>query len=367
MTRAEEMRAKVERLQHWMERNEAEAVLFSRLENFAWLTAGGDAHVGLATEQAVASLLVTREGEVHLLANNIEAPRLLVEEMEELEVTPHIFPWHQERLLEEVRAIVGPGTVASDTPYPDCLMAKDSLQPLRFSLLKPEVERYRALGRDCGEVVAEVARRLEPGQTELHIAAQMAQGLLERNITPTVLLVAVDERTERFRHPIPTPKRLRQRAMLVAGGRRHGLIISLTRMVHFGPPPEALRRKHEAVAEVDATLIAHTRPGAVVGEILQRGIEAYERAGFSEEWRYHHQGGPTGYAPREYRATLGERRVVAPWQAFAWNPTIAGTKSEDTILATPQGPEVLSASPNWPSLSLSIGGMLIPRPDILVR
>ncbi|MDT8304742.1 MAG: hypothetical protein RRC07_02300 [Anaerolineae bacterium] len=34
-------------------------------------------------------------------------------------------------------------------------------------------------------------------------------------------------------------------------------------------------------------------------------------------------------------------------QVFAWNPSIAGTKSEDTILAGESGNEILTAMDGW--------------------
>jgi hypothetical protein len=35
--------------------------------------------------------------------------------------------------------------------------------------------------------------------------------------------------------------------------------------------------------------------------------------------------------------------------AFAWNPTIQGAKSEDTVLVTENGFEVLTATGEWPT------------------
>ncbi|MEW6698257.1 MAG: hypothetical protein ACOY35_01135 [Bacillota bacterium] len=51
-----------------------------------------------------------------------------------------------------------------------------------------------------------------------------------------------------------------------------------------------------------------------------------------DDWRFLHQGGLTGYAPREYLATMFSECIVQENQAFAWNPAIYGIKSEDTIL-----------------------------------
>jgi hypothetical protein len=38
-------------------------------------------------------------------------------------------------------------------------------------------------------------------------------------------------------------------------------------------------------------------------------------------------------------------------QAFAWNPSIVGAKSEDTVLVSARGVEVLTAtSKDWPTI-----------------
>jgi len=58
---------------------------------------------------------------------------------------------------------------------------------------------------------------------------------------------------------------------------------------------------------------------------------------------------------------------VLPNQAFAWNPSIKGTKSEDTIIATADGPEIISASPGFPTVEASVGELTLKRADILVR
>src|SRR5712691_178400 len=126
--------------------------------------------------------------------------------------------------------------------------------------------------------------------------------------------------------------------MLGGGARRGGVVVSLTRLVHFGDPEPELRKRHEAVTAVDATFINASRPGAVAGEIFRGGMAAYAAVGYPDEWTRLHQGGATGYAGRDYRATPDSPHVVRLHQAFAWNPSIAGTKSEDTLLVTPSGP-----------------------------
>jgi sulfur transfer complex TusBCD TusB component (DsrH family) len=50
---------------------------------------------------------------------------------------------------------------------------------------------------------------------------------------------------------------------------------------------------------------------------------------------------------------------------FAWNPSIRGVKSEDSILLTEDGVEILTAMEGFPTLSISIDGQPIARPAIL--
>jgi Xaa-Pro aminopeptidase len=237
---------------------------------------------------------------------------------------------------------------------------------LRFSLIEPEMERYRKVGRYTEESIRTVCKLLKPGLTEDAIAGMLAEELYSRGVTPVVLLIAADERMEKFRHPINTDKRVEKSVMVVCCGRKWGLVVSCTRIVHFGELPSELRRKHDAVLKVDTALNLSTRVGEEIGSVVKKGIETYKEVEFDEEWKLHHQGGPTGYSPREFRAMPDERRTVLPNQAFAWNPSIAGTKSEDTILVTDEGIEFLSLSLDWPMVEVEYRGEVVQREDILV-
>ena len=57
------------------------------------------------------------------------------------------------------------------------------------------------------------------------------------------ILIATDERIFNFRHPLPTAKKLERYAMLILCGRQHGLVCSITRLVHFGHLPEEIQKK----------------------------------------------------------------------------------------------------------------------------
>ncbi len=125
----------------------------------------------------------------------------------------------------------------------------------------------------------------------------------------------------------------------------------------------------EAVARIDAVVIANTRPGVALQAIFQGAVDNYTAEGFPEERRLHHQGGPAGYEPRENVATPGSIETVVCGQAYAWNLSITGAKSKDTILVGETSNEVLTAIPRWPVLKVDpgiAGSPPIERPAILV-
>jgi antitoxin VapB len=204
---------------------------------------------------------------------------------------------------------------------------------------------------------------VRPGQTEFEIAGLLAGETERRGVQAIGILIATDERIFNYRHPLPTAKKLERYAMLVLCGRKQGLVCSITRLVHFGRLPEEIMQKAQAVAQIDAAMLAATRPGRSLGEIFQIAMNGYARAGYPDEWRLHHQGGPAGYEPREYVARPGATEKVSVGQVYAWNPSIRGAKSEDTILVGESGNEILTAIPGWPIVKVD-GQMK--RPAILV-
>ncbi len=331
---------------------------------FAWATAGGRSYINTFETGGVATLLYGRESVV-LLTSNVEMPRLEEEELAGLPLEHRVIDWTDLYFNgpERIREMAGEGVLASDSPLEGAVAAK-GLTELRAALLPDEVERLRALAADAVAGLEEVARWLEPGQTEEEIATEVRSELGRRTVLSPVTLVATDERVYEHRHPLPTAKQLERYAMLVTSAVRHGLYCSLTRLVHFGEPPSELREKARACAEVDAAYIDATKVGSTAAEIFAAGQREYAARGFADEWKQHHQGGAAGYAAREYFAGGGHERPVLADQCFAWNPSIRGVKSEDTILATTAGPEVLTATADWPAMPTARG---IDRPAILVR
>ena len=220
---------------------------------------------------------------------------------------------------------------------------ESELRAARASLTETELDRYRALGSGVAAAVTAVATQLVPDATELSVAGALADAVYSLGAEPVVVLVAGASRLG-YRHPVPTPSPLGERTMLVVGARRHGLIVNLTRWVSFAP-----RAVDHRLLQVEAAVLDATVPGAPFTDVFATLQRAYASHGFDHnEWRNHHQGGPTGYFGRDPKVTPSSQGVVAENQAFAWNPSAPGAKVEDTVLATTAGIELLTHDPDWP-------------------
>jgi Xaa-Pro aminopeptidase len=339
-----ESAAKLDQLRGLLkDRGFAAAALQSR-RNFAWLTAGGDNHVLQASENGVATLLVTADAAVVLTAVT-EAPRIRDEEVNGLPLEVRAVAWEQpEAVADEIRTLVS-GRVADDADL------EGELWPMRATLTSPEQDRYRWLGSRTARAVTAVLAATRAGDTEIVVGERLALELAADGILTPVILVASDERILRYRHPIPKPKPIDTSLMLIACAELGGLMVAITRFSWVGARPDLeTMRRFEAVNRVHVAMRAATRPGRMLSEVFADGVAAYRATGFPEEWRLHHQGGPIGYQGREALATPTNETRVRDGMAFAWNPSITGTKAEDTFIVRSDGShEIVTHDRNWPS------------------
>jgi len=292
-----ELETKLDQIDSLLKAQGLDALLLQKVSSFAWATCGAASYVNTAATDGAASLLVTAKGR-YVLTNNIEATRIDQEEKLAAQGWQiRAGQWYVGQ--DTVGQLVGNRKLGADSSFPGAKDLSSELARMRANLTEAEGERFRELGRLCAESMDRAIRAVEPRMTENQIAALLAREAQSRGVQPIVNLIATDERIFKFRHPLPTDKQMDRYAMLVLCGRRWGLVCSLTRLVHFGRLPAELQSKSLAVAKVDATVITETCPGSTLGEIFTRTQTAYAEAGYPDEWKLHHQGGPVGYEPRE--------------------------------------------------------------------
>jgi len=353
MNRLQEVEHKHSQLKHLLERHRADALWIRRTRNLAWLTAGADASIPADAEVGVYSAIITREQRI-LFTNNIEAPRLRAEEnLESLGFDFSEYPWYAPQEPHHANLITDDGAVEAD------------IQTLRWVLNEAEQTRFRQLGQDTARAIESTARKVQKGMSEFEISGLLAESARQQGGLAVVNLIAVDERISAFRHPLPTSKRLEKIAMLVICMRREGLVCAATRFVSLGPVDEALQVKLRKIATIDASAMEASRVGRTLEQVLADIQAAYTAQGEEGQWQYHHQGGLIAYNSRERVARPGDETVLQAGQACAWNPSIVGCKSEDTILLHATGYEIVTQG-DYPSITVEVAGRAVQRPAILV-
>lgn len=367
MTRLEEVNIKERRLQKLMEEKNLSAILLKKQNNFTWLSGGSYNMVWIAAELGMTSLLVTRTSR-YLISNKIEAPRMKIEEgLEEIGFQLLEFEWEVDREAELVKKIAGDlSKVGSDVVFRNCLPIDEDIKKLRYSLTENEVKRYLFLGEKLSVAAEKVMLGVRPGDLECEIAGRVSVDLWKDRIDPTAFMVAADDRVYSYRHPIPTTRMVKKYLMLCVNARYKGLITTITRIVHIGKPDPKLLKQFTVNVEIECRMIEASRPGTPAVVPLQIGLEAYKEFGYEAEWKLHHQGGAMGYIARDTIVTDETKDVIEDDQAYCWNPSITGTKSEDGFIATRNGPLFITKPIVYPRITFEVKGMRFERPGLLI-
>lgn len=369
-TRTAEVNAKVDRLARYAREQGLAGVLLASQHNFAWLSGGRSIRIDATREAGSGTLLVTADGRRFALANTIESPRMRDETVAGLgfEVVEH--PWTAERadgsLPFQIAGRLAGGAIATDVVTGAARNIEPQLSRLRSRLVAEEIPRYGDFGADAGRVLGDVMRTLTPGTTELDVARIVTERMLAIGAYPNVLLVAADDRIAKYRHPVPTARSWRQRLMVACCPERAGHVVALSRLIAVGGADDELRHRTRATGRVFGALLEATVSGATGAQMFDAASRAYAANGYPGEELLHHQGGVIACRSREWVAHPTSDAVAEPPQAFAWNPTVTGTKVEETVVLHENNRlELVTASPDWPSFDVDVRGQSIRVPDVL--
>jgi Xaa-Pro aminopeptidase len=349
--------SKLNILRTWLATKRADGLMLTTVTNFAWLT-HGRSFVSIASEQSVAKVLITSDRVVLMTTNN-EAPRLEKEEVAGWGLEWVVRPWSE-----------GFEQHWQSQPWArqEVLWDRDveaELSTIRQRLSEYERHLLLQLGTDSADLLEQFALDLKPGSRENEMAGDLARAAWSAGMEPLVLNMATDERAFAFRHALPTTRKLERYGVLSVCFRRFGLHVTLTRSVHFGPVPGDLADRHRVACALEASAQAASLAGTTVGSVVGSVLEDYKTMGWVDEWKQHPIGGCLGFLAREFDVTPENRSTLFAGQGFCWNPTILGTKSEQTFLVGAEGPIVVTAGHRFPLLKVSAGGREFERPDIL--
>jgi len=366
MNNKEEIDIKLKRLRNLMTEQKLSGIYLKRQDNFSWLSCGGKSYVGLG-EMGNCGLLVTTDAR-YAITNTIEKPRMADEErLEELGFAIHAGTWDDNGFEAATLKKLGGKALGFDFASPLGTNVAEQVRTLRFSLTESELERYRETGYLVSLSLEETAASIRPGDSEFEIVGRLSESLTSHGLALYSAMCAADERIRNYRHPIPTGKRVKERCQLGGNFGKYGLIVCLTRYVNFTPVSTELRKQLRLNQEIDLVFMKNSIPGKSYQHPFTAGKEAYAQRGYAAEFDKHHQGGPIGYSPRDFRIDFSHKGIIQENQAFCWNPSITGTKSEDTIVAKTGSFEFITKPVIFPKAEIQIDGTSYIRADILEK
>jgi antitoxin VapB len=337
---------RIQPLRDLMKAKGLDAFVLRRNPNLAWAIAGR-AHVPTTIDMACFDLIITHDSAT-AITNVVEAPRLIAEELPG-EVTVKTIKWSEGR----DPLLPNGSKVGSDQPGADRIDLGVEVEMMRASLIESDLARFQDICIDAAVALGNAMKQVESTDREIDVAGLITHSLWQADLEIAFLGVAGQERVHKFRHPLPTDSVVGNRVSASICAKRKGLIASVTRIVTFGEVTDQMIADYTSIFKVEAVLLDATIVGNSFSDPINAAIAAYPANGFdADEWTKHHQGGPTGFLPRDWPANQTSARLIQSNQPIAWNPTGKGWKAEDTIVATNSGVKLLSIDPEWPAFEV---------------
>ena len=307
-----------------------------------------------------------------LLISSVEMARFAAEaDLEELGFRAVAVPWYEaDGFADAARRVAGCGAEGWLSDLGAGVDVTTEVMARRMVLGGGEIEIMRWLGAECARVLELAVRSWQPGITaDFSIAAEVQSGLEVIGAEAVCLIVGGDERVRAFRHPMMCGDIVHELLMAVVVSRFSGLHVAATRMASVGVDGR-LANDCSMVAQVARKTLVATVPGATWGDTYRAMAREYRHIGHGQAWRDHFQGGPIGYAQREFELSPGDEpspfwtRTVEEGVCVAWNPSLhGGAKVEDTFLVGESGSECITTTGQWPRLDeddpLSAAGLLV--------
>jgi Xaa-Pro dipeptidase len=332
----------------------------------AWACGGVAPPVDRTAATDLVWAVFTPDGSAALITTNVEADRI----RDEYGPAAHgftelmIVPWQDAGAFVQAaeRFAGGPAArLAADGHPAFGGDASADLVALRLALSDAERDDLADLGHDAAAALQSALAAWRPGERDLDIQARCAAALESAGADAPVLIVGGDDRLERYRHPMAAGAPVRRIVMAVVVARRGGLHVAATRFAAAsattGPADQAQPGLRRRVLAIEDAVLSACTPGATYGAALAALAAGYDRAGAPGGWADHYQGGPIGFAQREFEIAPDQltsrwyRQPVAAGHAIAWNPSLpGGAKAEDTYLVTDDGQlALITCAPGWPT------------------
>lgn len=350
-------------IREFLDREDYCALLLQQPANFSWLTAGGQNQRGGLTGNT-GSVFVTPEARV-IVCSNSDTAQFFESDASGLGFQLKERPWYEPRAVM-ISDLCRGRRVASDTGVCGTNDVSLMLMGMRLPLTTFDTERLREAGRIVAHGIEATARSLTRGKSEAEIAGELAHRLMKRGVFPERIQVLADGRGRRFRYWTYDQSLVQRYCTISVVGRYQGLHVAAARTVSFGDPPSDLLAAFEPAALVAATGMYFSQPEWELFEVWNRVRRIYEKSGAASEWRNADQADVVEYAfgsiplmpNSEFRLTAGV--------PVYWHPSVGPALMGDTVLVTRDGTEIVTPATEWPIVPISVKGVNIEIPAILV-
>ena len=356
---------KDKRVKIFLKKKNLDALIINRQDNFSWFTSGGDSHVFSSSEQGAAFIVITKNRK-YLCAYPMDGYRIMNEEIKNCGFELKTTNWYEDNPLTLAKKLIKGKKVGSDIIINKAEFLSNELVDLHYPLTDLEVNRYIWLGKKCDEYFANIAMEVKPGQTEYQVGAVVLKEFYRNGISIDVLIIGSDERIFKYRHPMPTNKKIDKYVLLAVSVKKWGLHANISRLIYFGKPPAEILNKYRAACIIQASIIDFLKPGMLFKDVFEFIKKQYKKLGYPEEWKKHYQGAITGYITADLFALLSEDKKARSNQTFTWIVTITGVKSEELSFLNEEKAKFLSVAGHWPRFSFNLNNKRIDMPDIMI-
>ncbi len=363
METKKELEIKHAKIRELLDKKDLKGIIFASQTNFLWLSGGKLNNVIRNENISLVYLLFTKDKR-YLIASNSDGPRVIEEELENLDFEFIKYRWFDKDYTQGLKRIGLKGKMGSDFTNYNFIDVQNEITNIRRNLSDLEIKKYLDFCNEYSKIITDYCLNLKK-LTEIEIAASLHDILFRRGVRLSVLLVGSDDRIFKFRHPCFTNKPVEKYVLIATSAERNGIYANVSRSIHFGKIPSELAEKQKAVNYVYSIFFEKAVSGKTLGELYEIGKKAYKDAGFSNEWKNHHQGGILGYKPLEYIIYKGSNTRINNNNIMGFNPTITGVKTEDPVLIQNGTSRITVFDERWPYEEFEIKEKKVRRPMIL--
>ena len=350
-------------VREFLEREGYAALLLQQSANFAWLTAGTVNQRG-GTTGATGALFVTPEARL-IACSNANTSQFFESDVAGMGFQLKERPWFEPRPVMIADLCRG-RRVASDTGVNGTNEVSLLILGMRLPLSPYDFDPLRHAGRVLTHAIEATARAFSRGRTEAEIAGEVSHRLIKHGVVPERIQILGDGRGRRFRCWAGDQSVVQRYCTISAVGRYRGLHVGAARTVSLGEPPSDLLQAFEPAALIAATGMYFSQPEWELFEVWNRVRRLYEKTGVGSEWQQADQADVVEYEfgsiplmpSSEFRLTSGV--------PIFWHPSVGPALMGDTVLVNATGTEIVTSTGEWPTVPISVKGVNIKIPGILV-